>query len=201
VNSIPGNYKYYVARENICGSGLPEEVNILIRPLPELSLGKDTTLGLQEKVSFEFKTPYLRYEWNTGTTSPKVELQGIELGSGKHTIWLMVTDTNNCTNTDTLEITVLNPTIIPSTEPDGNSMVYPNPGSGKFTVSLKNHEGEKVIFILTDQSGNILLVKNIRNVKTDEEISLDISQFSDGIYFIKIVGDKLLYVDKIIKAD
>ena len=87
----------------ICAEQVPpEEVNILIRQLPEFSLGKDTTLDLQEKVSFEFETPYLRYEWNTGTTSPKVELQGIDLGSGKHTIWLMVTDTNNCTNTDTL---------------------------------------------------------------------------------------------------
>ncbi len=200
-NSIPGNYKYYVARENMCGTGLPEEVNILIRQLPEFSLGKDTTLDLQEKVSFDFETPYLRYEWNTGTTSPKVELKGIELGSGKHTIWLMVTDTNNCTNTDTLEITVLNPTIIPAMESDRNILVYPNPGSGKYTIRLKNHEGEKIIFILTDQSGNILLMKDIRNVKTDEQISLDISQFSNGIYLLKITGNKLFYFDKIIKAD
>jgi uncharacterized protein (TIGR02145 family) len=200
-NSIPGNYKYYVTRENMCGTGLPEEVNILIRQLPEFSLGKDTTLDWQEEVSFEFETPYLRYEWNTGTTSPKVELQGIELGSGKHTIWLMVTDTNNCTNTDTLEITVLYPTIVPAIESDRNVMVYPNPGSGKYTVRLKNHEGEKITYILTDQSGNMLMMKEIRNVKIDHEISLDISGFSNGIYLIKISGNNLLYFDKIIKTE
>jgi hypothetical protein len=200
-NSIPGNYKYYVTRENMCGTGTPEEVNILIRHLPEFSLGKDTTLDWQEKVSFEFEAPYLRYEWNTGTTSPKVELQGIELGSGKHTIWLMVTDTNNCTNTDTLEITVLFPTLVPAMESDRNVMVYPNPGSGKYTVRLTNHEREKITYVLTDQSGNVLMMKEIRNVKTGEQINLDLSRFSDGIYLLKITGNKLMYFDRIIKAD
>ncbi len=200
-NSIPGNYKYYVTRENMCGTGLPEEVNILIRQLPEFSLGKDTTLDWQEKVSFEFETPYLRYEWNTGTTSPKVELQGIDLGSGKHTIWLMVTDTNNCTNTDTLEITVLNPTIVPAMESDRNVMIYPNPGSGKYTVRLKNHEGEKITWVLTDQSGKVLMVKEIPDLKNNELFNLDLSGFSNGIYLIKITGNKLLYFDKIIKTD
>jgi uncharacterized protein (TIGR02145 family) len=200
-NYIPGNYKYYATRENMCGTALPEEVNILIRQLPEFSLGKDTTLDWQEKVSFEFETPYLRYEWNTGTTSQKVELQGIELGSGKHTIWLMVTDTNNCTNTDTLEITVLGPTAVPSMESDKNVMVYPNPGSGKYTVRLKNHEGEKITYVLTDQSGNVLMIKEVPEMKNNQLFNLDMSGFSNGIYLIKITGNKLLYFDKIIKVD
>ena len=200
-NSIPGNYKYYVTRENMCGTGLPEEVNILIRQLPEFSLGKDTTLDWQEKISFEFETPYLRYEWNTGTTSPKVELQGIDLGSGKHTIWLMVTDTNNCINTDTLEITVLNPTSAPAMESDGNVMIYPNPGSGKYIVRLKNHEGEKITWVLTDQSGKVLMVKEVPGLKNNGLFDLDLSGFSNGIYLIKITGNKLLFFDKIIKAD
>jgi uncharacterized protein (TIGR02145 family) len=200
-NSIPGNYKYYVTRENICAKGSPEEVNVLIRQIPRLSLGKDTTLDLQEKVSFEFEDHNLRYKWNTGTTSPNLELQGTDLGSGQHTIWLMVTDTNNCTNTDTLEITVRNPTIIRSPEPDRSAMIYPNPGTGYFTLRLKNHEGENIRFILTDQSGNILMTRDLRNVKSDELINLDMSPLSDGIYLIRIIGNKMLYTDKIIKAN
>lgn len=200
-NSVPGNYKYYVTRENICATGSPEEVNVLVRQLPELSLGKDTTLDLQEKVSFGFEAPHLRYEWNTGTTSPNVELQGIDLGSGKHTIWLMVTDTNNCTNTDTLEITVLYPTIVPAREPDSHVMIYPNPGAGKYTLRLTNHEGENIRFFLTDQSGNILMMKELRDARFNEQINLDMSHLSDGIYLIRITGNKLLYFDKIIKAN
>jgi uncharacterized protein (TIGR02145 family) len=200
-HSVPGNFKYYVTRGNMCGTGFPEEVNVLIRQLPQLSLGKDTTLDWQEKVTFNFETPFLRYEWNTGTTSPRVELQGVELGSGKHTIWVMVTDTNNCTNTDTLQITVLFPTTVPQLESDRNIMIYPNPGSGKYSVRLRTHEGEKISYVLTDQSGNILMIKEISNVKANEQFELDMSQFSDGIYLIRISGNNLLYNDKIIKAD
>jgi uncharacterized protein (TIGR02145 family) len=200
-NSNPGNYNYYVTRGNICATGIPEEVNVLIRQVPQLSLGRDTTLDWQEKVTFNFEAPDLRYEWNTGTTSPSLELQGIDLGSGKHTIWLMVTDTNNCTNTDTLEITVLYPTIVPAIEQDRNIMVYPNPGSGKYTVRLKNHEGEKISYALTDQSGNILMLKQIGHVRANEQFNLDISNLSNGIYFIRITGNNLRYFDKIIKTD
>ncbi len=200
-NSVPGNYKYYVTRGNICATGFPEEVNVLIRQLPCLSLGKDTTLEWQEKVTFDFEAPYLRYEWNTGTTSPTMELHGIELGSGKHSIWLMVTDTNNCTNTDTLEITVLYPTIVPGIEPDKDIILYPNPGSGEYHIRLNNKEGENIRYVLTDETGSILVLKQIGIVKANEQLSLDISHLPDGIYFIRITGNKLLYSDKIIKAD
>ena len=45
------------------------------------------------------------------------------------------------------------------------------------------------------------MMKEIRNIKTDELINLDMSGFSNGIYLIRITGNKLLYFDKIIKAD
>ncbi len=90
-----------------------------------------------------------------------MELHGIELGSGKHSIWLMVTDTNNCTNTDTLEITVLYPTIVPGIEPDKDIILYPNPGSGEYHIRLKNQEKENIRYVLTDETGTILMVKQI----------------------------------------
>jgi len=200
-NTVPGNHTYFVTRENVCGTGPAEEVNFLVRPLPEFSLGKDTTLDLQEKVSFEFETSYLRYEWNIGANTPTAEFQGIDLGSGKHTIWLMVTDTNNCTNTDTLEITVLYPTIVPGTEADRNVVIYPNPGSGKYNVRLTNHPGEKITLILTDQHGSILITKDFHDLKNDEHLGLDLSRYPDGIYLLKITGKNLLYFNKLIKVD
>jgi hypothetical protein len=45
------------------------------------------------------------------------------------------------------------------------------------------------------------LMKEIRDVKIVDQIRLDISGFSNGIYLIKIMGNNLLYFDKIIKTD
>ena len=62
-----------------------------------------------------------------------------------------------------------------------NVSVYPNPGATKITVSAKNQVIDSAI--ISDVMGKILV--GYTNINA-ESVSIDISAYSKGIYFIKI---------------
>jgi hypothetical protein len=59
--------------------------------------------------------------------------------------------------------------------------VFPNPSTGKFTVSTTTSGVMK----LTDASGRVLNVDFVRNASA-QEITFDISHLTSGIYFLKV---------------
>jgi hypothetical protein len=113
----------------------------------------------------------------------------------------MVTDTNNCTNTDTLELTVLIRTTDPGIDQEEIVTVFPNPGTGKYTLRLPDHDGGNISCVVTDQSGNVMMIKNFPGLTNDRQFNLDLSEFANGIYILRITGRQLLHYGKIIKTD
>ncbi|MCK5774855.1 MAG: T9SS type A sorting domain-containing protein [Bacteroidales bacterium] len=98
-----------------------------------------------------------------------------------------------------LSFTTLNNVGIESIDQNKIS-IYPNPTNGIFTIDL--HEARKSNISITDISGKIILYEN-----NADENQIDISNFENGIYFIKIVyaeqsrskTDKKIFTTKIIK--
>jgi hypothetical protein len=71
--------------------------------------------------------------------------------------------------------------------------VYPNPNHGLFTVSLRNGLEKKVE--LTDLTGRIVLSK----CTPDDSIEVNISELTNGIYFVKIDSNGISETYKIVK--
>jgi uncharacterized protein (TIGR02145 family) len=200
-DSLPGTHIYYVTQETVCGESKAEEVDLIINPLPEFTLGRDTTLDLQEKLVFDMDSRYTGFEWYNGVTSRYLEVQGKDLGFGNKKVWLTVTDTNHCSSTDTLGVTVLKPTGIQLLYDDKNIVIYPNPGSGIFTIRITNHEGEIITVSVLDQNGSKLIIKEFHLSHNKELIPVDMSLLTNGIYFFRIAGDHVLYFEKVIKGN
>jgi hypothetical protein len=77
-----------------------------------------------------------------------------------------------------------------------NVSIYPNPSKGIFTLSLGDIEPTSIV--IYDITGKIISSnKNI--ITTNYETSLDISNASSGIYFVKIEADNQSIVKRIIK--
>ncbi|MVO09546.1 T9SS type A sorting domain-containing protein [Flavobacterium sp. TP390] len=73
--------------------------------------------------------------------------------------------------------------------------VYPNPSNGLYTVSTKNQQIEAIE--VYDISGKNILNQN--NFKSSNEIMLDLTHASNGIYFMKISTDVGSITKRIIK--
>ncbi len=74
-------------------------------------------------------------------------------------------------------------------------VVYPNPATGMITVSVNKKLDSPVTLEITNVFGQVIYSEGTDN----QTISLDIAELSNGIYFIKITGDKMFSVKKIIK--
>ncbi|MCX6231926.1 MAG: DUF4465 domain-containing protein [Bacteroidetes bacterium] len=77
---------------------------------------------------------------------------------------------------------------------DKTVSIYPNPCSDYLHINLIM-DNNSTKLSLTDISGKEVLSKFI----TSDEIDMDLSSLSKGIYFVKIVNEKSSYFNKIIK--
>lgn len=81
---------------------------------------------------------------------------------------------------------------IDNIKPSKNIAVYPNPAKSVLNISgLQNNSN----VVITDVSGKTIANYLINNNQT----SIDIHDFSSGVYFIRISNDELIYVTKFMK--
>jgi hypothetical protein len=73
--------------------------------------------------------------------------------------------------------------------------IYPNPVKDNLNINIKDFSGDILVKIM-DVNGREVFNKNINNFNRSKE--LDLSSFSSGIYFLKLIGEDLNYTEKII---
>lgn len=76
-----------------------DSISVVKVPVPVVDLGKDTFLCDPEEMLLDAANPGLLYEWSNGSRS-----QTIWAKEGDGVIWVKVTDSNNCTSTDSITI-------------------------------------------------------------------------------------------------
>lgn len=83
---------YTLVAMNNFGCDTVAELNVVVNPIPEVSLGGDDILCIDEPVWLEPGIGYTAYKWQDGS----VEAQYYAITDGDY--WVEVTDDNGCTN-------------------------------------------------------------------------------------------------------
>ena len=77
-----------------------------------------------------------------------------------------------------------------------NIKIYPNPTDGNINISSNGiYQSIEKLVVIFDEKGT----KVIQNNSNDENIKIDLSQWADGSYFVKIKSGELSNEWKIIK--
>lgn len=95
------------------------------------------------------------------------------------------------TKTKTIEISVLS---TGSFEKE-NFNLYPNPTSGNLNFKF-NKTYKDLVIILLDFSGKTVLKTSANNLN---ELTLNISTLSEGVYILNIVAEDRIYIEKVVK--
>ena len=76
--------------------------------------------------------------------------------------------------------------------------VYPNPSSGVFKVKLKSNETNKIEILVLNSAGTTVYEK--RNILLSGEtiVNINISDYSKGVYFLKVSDKEKQFVQKLI---
>jgi hypothetical protein len=94
---------------------------------------------------------------------------------------LTVTDASGCTASQTIIIIGLN---------EVNAFyqieMYPNPNNGQFTLSMTGLTGEAVNYTVLDNSGRVILSKDLGSVGASRVESVEMHGAAAGLYQLRI---------------
>jgi len=167
----------YVQNSAICAS-IRTPVPILVRDLPEVSLGNDTVIVAPQTVTLSADSGYVAYVWNTGDTVPVIVVDS----SGLYIV--AVTDSNGCVNSDTILVDVL--AGIHEMEALHDLQLFPNPAMGNLHVEWKQGGPESGALTIMDLSGRVVFRKNIQTRNGIFKDDLDVRLFASGVYVLQV---------------
>jgi hypothetical protein len=79
----------------------------------------------------------------------------------------------------------------------GTMNVYPNPNSGRFTVSISNTEATDMILELVNISGQVVYRNEVKAAYNHNE-DIDASTFAKGVYYLKVNDGKGVKIEKVV---
>ena len=82
--------------------------------------------------------------------------------------------------------------------PDFDFSVLPNPNNGRFTLTVNIPEESDLAITLVSSSGRTVLDQQNRNASGTFRKEVDLSGFSTGVYYLKLVLDGRTIIKKVI---
>lgn len=183
---LSGGYRVQV-NDTVGCSTMSPKVDITIHPAPYVFIGNDTAVTPGISLTLDAGPGFNSYVWSTGLTTQSIIIDSTGVGIGTKTVWVRVTDNNNCPGSDTIHVT-FDPN--PGLDNAGLSdevRIFPNPNKGSFVVVLSQRitDDRKNLDIL-DAKGRVLKTVELINGETVQTI--DITDMPSGLYFVRIKG-------------
>ncbi len=153
-----------------------------------VDLGNDTTLCLNQDLILTAGT-YDSYVWNTGQLSESIQV-GPFVASDVQT-YILTATLGDCEGSDTLVVTIDNCLSVAQIE--NNLSVFPNPSNGVFNISFDSNVSSPSEIMVLDVSGRQIYGSFIDS----NNLSVDISKYENGVYFVVIKGENYQVTKKI----
>ena len=189
-NLAAGSYTFTVIDGNDCEQSVDFELQAASAIELEIVVNEASSALANDaniSVTASGGTGDFSYLWNNGQTTATIN----NLASGWYNV--TVTDENDCTATEEILVSISG---ISTTEEQSNVSIFPNPGEGIFYIQLENEQIADADMELKvfDVAGKMLFSQ----VEKTENISIDLSQYAKGIYYISIKTDSFSWKEKIV---
>ncbi|MBP7497015.1 MAG: hypothetical protein KA792_05060 [Bacteroidales bacterium] len=189
-----GNYSLNIINNENCAKTL-DSIIIKIKPLPKINLGNDTSITLYETIELNAGNGHKFYKWSNDEINQSITVEGSKFGIGNFIYSVTVTDENSCTETDEINIKIINGLYKISGQLFYNN-VYQTP-LNKTLIYLLSSEDKILDSLYTDSTGKY----NFLNLKKGKYMLIPVpSQKWDGVnpidallvnkYFIKLYDFK-----------
>jgi hypothetical protein len=189
LNSVVENDTIRITAATFCGDTASGLISLVVFPLPEIGLGKDTTLIAGDSISLDAGPGYAGYWWSTGEQNQQI------YSFGNDTVWVKVTDWHSCMGSDTIIISANPLTDKASLTEDLKWMIYPNPAKNKLYLKLTGNDIHPGRITVIAQDGKLMSEQEIWN---SGEYEIDLSAFGKGIYILRIESDAAIRTGKFV---
>ncbi len=192
--SASGQYSVAVTQS---GCTTNDTIDVTINPLPLVGLNPFTSAICNNLTSYTLTGGNPAGGVYSGPTVTGTTFNPSVAGIGVHPITYTVTDTNGCSNSSTQNLTVQSCSGIEEYA-SYEVLVYPNPSSGEFTLSIKNANIEELIISVVDIQGKEVFGVRERNITADYNKVINLENVSKGMYYIKLSTGSDMKIQKLI---
>ncbi len=187
---------FSVTHANGCTNSGSGNALVTVYELPQPDLGTDTNICINHVITL-YPGSFVSYEWFDGSTEPEFVFNAASYGIGITDVSVIVTDENGCEAEATVSVNVEECAGIEELD-NLNIGIYPNPNNGIFTLKLNSSKINKINYRIVNSIGNVLFkVKDIQ-INGEYENTIDLSDYSEGIYFLIIENKKGIINKKIV---
>jgi hypothetical protein len=153
--SVTATGTYWVQVTDSTNCIATDSINITVFPSPTANAGNDTSIVEPDCASLfgtvTGGTPPYTYTWSTGDTTQNISFCQL---AGTYTLLFMVTDSNGCSSTDSVVVTVM-PQIIINLDPNPNAgriaaITFVVPKSTMARLELFDMNGTRVALLFQD---------------------------------------------------
>lgn len=156
---------------------------------PTINLGADIYTFNCDTVLLDAGASWSSYMWPGGINTQTFDVDTC----GNYSV--IVTDANGCSATD--QIYVGDPTSVSDILKEMQIIVYPNPNDGLFTILIDSENETDCVIEIMDIKGQILFQEKAEKIGSLVK-DLDLRNCSAGMYYLKIVSNESVYIEKLI---
>jgi hypothetical protein len=182
-------------------------INLSVSQPPQLIVdaGDDATIDVGESITLggtptatggsgSYVYSWSRWPYLNDRTVPNP----ISTPPGNLTFIVTVTDDNGCSESDEVSIIVIGGTGINDDITNIGLRIFPNPGSGSFTIVFLNAVNEKDFIITVNNLSGQKVYEEICDIKPGIEKQIDISYLPEGLYILTVNGGTTNYERRLI---
>ncbi|MBW8050132.1 MAG: T9SS type A sorting domain-containing protein [Cytophagales bacterium] len=175
---IAGTYYDSLTTVNSCDSVIA--TTLIVNSLPTVNLGADTIICNSCSITLDASAGFSSYDWSTGETTPTITVDSTA------TYIVQITDTNGCSATDSIAVTISTGINNQSTINNNQLKVHPNPNTGEFTVTFNITEKQQINLKIINIKGQIIYQENLTDFTGSYQNKIDMSGYAKGIYNLQL---------------
>ncbi len=192
-----GVTNFYVNITNANGCSITDSTSVDVTLAPANFLGNDTSICEQANITLDAGANMISYLWNTGDTTQTIVVNG-SMGQGNYQYWVNVVDQYKCSGTDTINVDVVYCNSIINLDDNYQVKVYPNPATDLLKVEITGVKSDNLDLMIFDMQGKLVFLSKVA-VKSEHFLtSININNLAKGFYTLKIQGQNVYNIQKLI---
>lgn len=123
------------------------------------------------------------------------------IGAGSYNVVYNFTDVNGCSGADTITVVVSACVGIDEQFAFAGMTIYPNPNAGFFTFSAADQNCAEMTIEIVTVEGQVIQTNKYNNVQGNFVQDVDMTQYANGVYIMRVTTDGAVYTNRVVKQD
>jgi PKD repeat protein len=194
-----GTYNVTVTNSNACnGTGTSSNVTVTVHPLPVANYSYVST-NMPTVTFTNSSTGANSYTWDFGDSNSSTAPNPTHTYSGNanYTACLTATTSFGCTDSICMPI-LINVGINPVAQEAETIALYPNPANDQLNIAMNVVSDKEVEIVAYDATGKLLINENRTMTAGDNLMTYDVTNWNNGIYFVRIIGNGSSKIMKVV---